>query len=148
MIKDKSDNTELLNLKKIVFLYSRNIGVSVILNHTILIERKEAAKQVSKEDTVDITDHVTPHDTAQDTAQVNELIKKLILCFSGEMSRQELQIVMGIKHTNHFRASYLDPALEAGIIEMTIPEKRNSKNQKYRLTPKGLKAREKLLDSD
>ncbi len=109
----------------------------------IIIRRKESAEQVSKKG----IDDVTAQDTAQDTAQVNELIKKLILCFSGEMSRLELQTFLGIKHTNYFRASYLDPALEAGIIEMTIPERRNSKNQKYRLTQRGLKIKEKLLKS-
>lgn len=77
--------------------------------------RKESAEQVSKKG----IDDVTAQDTAQDTAQVNELIKKLILCFSGEMSRLELQTFLGIKHTNYFRESYLDHALEAGIIEMT-----------------------------
>jgi len=108
----------------------------------IIIRRKESAEQVSKKG----IDDVTAQDTAQDTAQVNELIKKLILCFSGEMSRLELQTFLGIKHTNYFRESYLDPALEAGIIEMTIPERRNSKNQKYRLTQRGLKIKEKLLE--
>jgi ATP-dependent DNA helicase RecG len=31
----------------------------------------------------------------------------------------------------------LKPALKAGFIEMTIPEKPNSRLQKYRLTKKG-----------
>ena len=34
-------------------------------------------------------------------------------------------------------AAYIRPALEAGLIEMTIPDKPNSSNQRYRLTPKG-----------
>ena len=36
-----------------------------------------------------------------------------------------------------FRERYLKPALDEGLIEMTIPEKPNSRLQKYRLTDKG-----------
>jgi hypothetical protein len=53
---------------------------------------------------------------------------------SGEMSRDELQNVIQIKHREHFRKEYLVPAIQLGLIEMTIPAKPNSKLQKYRLT--------------
>ncbi|MFO7598231.1 MAG: cell filamentation protein Fic, partial [Candidatus Desulfacyla sp.] len=36
-----------------------------------------------------------------------------------------------------FRERYLKPALTDGLIEMTIPDKPNSRLQKYRLTDKG-----------
>jgi ATP-dependent DNA helicase RecG len=36
-----------------------------------------------------------------------------------------------------FRDKVLNPMLEAGLIEMTIPDKPRSKNQRYRLTAKG-----------
>jgi len=52
----------------------------------------------------------------------------------GEMSREELQMALGSKDRKSFRARYLKPALEQGLIEMTIPEKPNSSLQKYRLT--------------
>ena len=38
-----------------------------------------------------------------------------------------------------FRRKYIQPLLEDGVLEHTIPDKPNSKNQKYRLTEKGLK---------
>ncbi|HOJ18718.1 MAG TPA: hypothetical protein PLT92_09175 [Ignavibacteriaceae bacterium] len=55
------------------------------------------------------------------------------------MSRSELQEILSVKNTKYFRESYLKPAMEDGIIEMTIPERRNNKNQKYRLLKEDLK---------
>ena len=36
-----------------------------------------------------------------------------------------------IKSKETLRASYLNPALENGLIKMTLPDKPNSKNQRY-----------------
>ena len=55
----------------------------------------------------------------------------------GESSREELQKVLNLKARKNFRLLYLDPALEQGLIEMTIPDKPNSRSQRYRLTEKG-----------
>jgi ATP-dependent DNA helicase RecG len=57
----------------------------------------------------------------------------------GGMNRKALQAALGLKDAEHFRKSYIQPALEAGLIEMTIPHKPRSKKQKYRLTEKGQK---------
>lgn len=38
----------------------------------------------------------------------------------------------GLKHKDCFRKSYLHPALQAGLIERTVPEKPNCRYQKYR----------------
>ena len=53
------------------------------------------------------------------------------------MTRQELLEALGLKDRKHFGDAYLQPALEAGAIEMTIPDKPNSRNQRYRLTELG-----------
>lgn len=53
------------------------------------------------------------------------------------MGRQELLAVLGLKDRFHFRDAYLIPALDSGLIEMTIPDKPTSRFQKYRLTAKG-----------
>ena len=50
---------------------------------------------------------------------------------------------MGLTDRAKFRRKYIRPLLEAGIIEQTMPEKPNSRNQKYQLTDKGFN----LLDS-
>ncbi len=53
------------------------------------------------------------------------------------MSREQLQGVLGLKDRKSFRERYLGPALSAGLIEMTRPDKPNSSLQKYFLTVVG-----------
>ncbi|TVR02334.1 MAG: Fic family protein [Spirochaetaceae bacterium] len=62
---------------------------------------------------------------------------RLLSVLAGEMTRQQLKETLGLKDDEHFRKAYLLPALDAGLIEMTIPDKPRSSKQKYRLTDKG-----------
>ena len=39
---------------------------------------------------------------------------------------------LGLSHRPTFRKNYLLPAMKQGLVEMTIPDKPNSRNQKYR----------------
>jgi len=55
------------------------------------------------------------------------------------MSKQELKDLLLLKNDEHFRKAYLNPALKAGLIEMTIPNKPTSRLQKYKLTDLGRK---------
>lgn len=48
------------------------------------------------------------------------------------MLREEIQAILGLKDRKSFRDRYLKPALEAGLIEMTLPDKPTSKVQRYR----------------
>ena len=75
--------------------------------------------------------------TAQVTAQVTEEVVRLLCALNGEMSRQELINALGMTHREHFRNAYLKPALDAGVIEMTLPDKPTSSLQRYRLTAHG-----------
>ena len=75
----------------------------------------------------------TPQVAPQVTPQVERLLKTLV----GDLSRDHLQKAMGLQDRKSFRALYLAPALAAGLIEMTIPEKPNSRLQKYRLADLG-----------
>ena len=76
------------------------------------------------------------YENTQLNAEVAPAIK-LTMVLKGEMTRQELQLALGLKHNEHFRKVYLLSALADGLIQMTKPDKPNSRLQKYRLTEKG-----------
>ncbi len=79
---------------------------------------------------------VVGHSTDQDSDQVtdqDEPVQKLLGALGEEvLSASELMQRLGLLHRPTFRKNYLSPALEKGIVERTIPDKPNSKNQKYR----------------
>jgi len=81
----------------------------------------------------------TQEDTMEDTMEVTVEVKRLISVMNGEMKRAEIQSLLGLKNNDNFRLKYVLPALEAKIIEMTIPDKPKSSKQKYRLTSIGQK---------
>ena len=45
---------------------------------------------------------------------------------------------MGLSDRTKFRRKYIHQLLEVGILELTILDKPDSRNQKYRLTAKGV----------
>jgi predicted HTH transcriptional regulator len=72
--------------------------------------------------------------TAQVTAQV---VAVLAAAGGGGKSREQLQAAAGMRHREHFRKAYVEPLVNAGWIERTIPNKPTSRLQKYRLTERG-----------
>ena len=64
-------------------------------------------------------------------------VKELIEALQGEMGREQLQSALGLSDRKSFHERYLKPALENGLIQQTIPDKPNSRLQKYRLTNQG-----------
>ena len=80
--------------------------------------------------------------------QVDTQVKKLLLKFTNEdMKTEEIQKVLGLRERRTFFRNYVQPALKLGLIERTIPEKPNSRLQKYRLTPKGWKLKDLFLEN-
>ncbi|MBQ5582761.1 MAG: hypothetical protein IIU68_05345 [Bacteroidales bacterium] len=76
--------------------------------------------------------------------QVTMQVEKLVFVLIGEMGRSELQELLSIKNRDYFRIDYLNPAINQGYVELTIPDKPNSQNQKYRLTAKGIALKDVL----
>jgi len=80
-----------------------------------------------------------PASTPQVTPQVGLVLKAAV----EAVSREALQAASGLRDRKHFTETYLQPLLEAGWLEMTIPEKPRSSKQRYRITAKGREALKK-----
>ena len=75
---------------------------------------------------------VVGNDDAEE--QTDPLVDKLRVAMGKDvLSATEIMKRLGLSHRPTFRQNYLNPALSHGVIEMTIPDKPNSRNQKYRL---------------
>lgn len=75
--------------------------------------------------------------TPQVGPQVTPQVAALLMAIKSDMSREQLQAALGLTDRKSFRERYLLPALAAHWIEMTIPDKPQSRLQKYRLSPSG-----------
>lgn len=79
----------------------------------------------------------TTTSTPQVTPQVPPQVKALLVVLASTnqpLNRAELQRRLGLKDRESFRLSYLQPALSAGLIEMTLPKKPTSRLQAYQLS--------------
>lgn len=75
----------------------------------------------------------TDQDSDQVTIQDKMPVERILSALSDEtLSATELMERLRLSHRPTFRKNYLNPALEQKLIERTIPDKPNSKNQKYR----------------
>ena len=74
----------------------------------------------------------------QVTPEVTEQVARLLVALGDQtLSLQELMPTLGLSHRPNFLALHLCPALVAQLIQMTVPDKPQSRLQKYRLTPAG-----------
>jgi predicted HTH transcriptional regulator len=82
--------------------------------------------------------------TGQVTGEVTGEVERVVRVLRGEMKRTAIQKALRLRHEDYFREAYLIPALTGGFIEMTIPDKPTSSQQKYGLTAKGQMLRDRL----
>lgn len=75
--------------------------------------------------------------TGEVAGEVAGEVGRLLQVLKAPMTRFEIQSKLGLKGQANFRNRYLVPALTAGVIERTIPDKPQSRLQRYRLTEKG-----------
>lgn len=80
-----------------------------------------------------VTGEITTEVTMEVTTEVGKLLKVL----KGEMTRQEIQQALGLVNAEHVRKAYIVPALQAGLIEMTMPDTPQRPKQKYRRSVQG-----------
>ena len=79
-----------------------------------------------------------PQDNLQDNLQVSPqdnrqaaLSSKIILYCKIPRSKREIAQYCGYRDIGSFTSHYLKPLINSGYLRMTIPEKPNSKNQRY-----------------
>ena len=92
----------------------------------------QVTKQVAGQVTIhDGTPHDgTPHD---ETRQVSKQVIKLIQALGDDcLTRKIIMERLGLQDRVYFFKFYLQPALKLDLIEMTIPDKPQSHNQRYR----------------
>lgn len=82
---------------------------------------------------VTVVGRSTDQDSDQVTDQDKSAVDRLLSVLGDEtLSATDLMERLGLSHRPTFRKNYLNPALEQNLIDRTIPDKPNSKNQKYR----------------
>lgn len=69
----------------------------------------------------------------QNTEMLSSYVMKLLdaMEFDVAYSANEIMVKLGLKSKETFRKNYMNPAIEQGLVIMTIPDKPNSKNQRY-----------------
>ena len=75
---------------------------------------------------------------AQDSDHVIVQVSDHVRCLISAMKQEdytlaELMQLVGLSHRATFQRNYLNPAIEAGLIKRTIPDKPKSPKQRYRL---------------
>ncbi|MNQ24679.1 hypothetical protein D3C85_378810 [compost metagenome] len=103
----------------------------------------EVAGHAAGEGTSEAAGHVAGKDTSHVAGHVTGEVRRLVQACDGVMSRKALQDALGLRSDANFRTLYLVPALEAGLLEMTIPDKPKSSRQQYRLSAAGAALRQR-----
>lgn len=69
----------------------------------------------------------------EDNEAISEYTKKLLGVMEYDVSytSNDLMKKIGLSSKEGFRRNYLRPAIEMGLVHMTIPDKPNSRNQRY-----------------
>ena len=69
----------------------------------------------------------------EDSEQLSEYLKRLleVMEYDVPYTSSTLMEKLGLKSKEGFRRNYLRPAIDMNLIRMTIPDKPNSKNQRY-----------------
>lgn len=88
---------------------------------------KDSLKEVT------VVGRSTDQDSNQVTDQDKTPVERLLAVLGDDvLAATEIMERLGLSHRPTFRKNYLNPALAQNLIERTIPDKPNSKNQKYR----------------
>ncbi len=84
---------------------------------------------LTDQDTDQVADQVADQDMGQMIGKVS--VSELLKYCKTPKTRSEIQEFCGLSGRTNFRVKYLRPLMDSGRLRMTIPDKPNSKNQKY-----------------
>ena len=79
------------------------------------------------------SEHDTEHDTEHDAAHDTE--KKILVFCAAPRSRADIMEYLGLTSRPHFMQAYLKPLIISRKLLMTLPDKPESKNQRYLTAP-------------
>ncbi|MCL5059767.1 MAG: transcriptional regulator, partial [Candidatus Thermoplasmatota archaeon] len=129
-------------LKELDLTEGRSTGIPKILK--VMKENGSPAPEFESDDDrthllirLPVHERAVQEQAQQVTPQVTPQVHKLLAGIRGDLTRAEIMEGLGLKDRMHFAKDYLQPALDSGLIEMTIPDKPQSSKQKYRLTAAG-----------
>ena len=66
-------------------------------------------------------------------AETSEYVKRMldVMEYDVPYTSKDIMARLGLKSKDTLRKNYLNPAMELGLVKMTIPDKPNSRNQRY-----------------
>ena len=66
-------------------------------------------------------------------AEVSEYVKRMLAVMEYDVpyTSNSIMETLGLKSKETLRKNYINPAMELGLIKMTLPDKPNSRNQRY-----------------
>jgi ATP-dependent DNA helicase RecG len=108
------------------------------LGVTVTFRTPEVTPEVTQPDAPPVTPPVAP----PVTPPVQVLVS--LLSQVGALGNAEIRTRLGLKDRTHLREHYLNSALAEGLIEQTLPDKPNSRFQKYRLTAAGVALKKRM----
>ena len=84
-------------------------------------------------DMIDSTLDDLMNESERESRNISIQVNKLLDVMEKDipLTANEIMARLGIKSKETLRGSYLNPAIKNGLIKMTIPDKPNSKNQRY-----------------
>jgi predicted transcriptional regulator len=123
----------ILNLKPIeIQELNHAIKITVHLTKSLKTVTPSYNSHNTKIDTkIDTPDTKIEH---RDIEQTFKILSNLV---SSPKSKAEILKALGYTNNSRLAKRYLTPLIETGHLQMTIPDKPNSRNQQYSITPKG-----------
>ena len=89
---------------------------------------------LSSNETAQDSDHVAAQANVHAPQEMSDQVQRLISAMKQEdYTLAELMQLVCLTHRATFQKNYLNPAIEAGLVKRTIPDKPKSPKQRYRL---------------